>query len=1123
MEATGGADETPAVQETHIPASTTLPSYTQSAQLPTSTPKQLASRPSPAALDDEVAPTTASPAIRRPKPPTKGILKPPPPPARPTLGNKLRDMVMGSVNVVGGSAKSLFDPADPDPAGYRTIAAATSPAASSSSTSGSVSAAVGGTLNAISGRFGLGLGRFSSAISQNGLNTPPTSPLPPKSVPLPDQQVITPISEKSRQKQPLRRATFVLPALSITYPISSLGAPWSGKVEEDRKRIESSHRSLLSTTTGPEYWTSQRLVTLYESACRGREERPRIGVVRALETLSQPPKPRHVHLILVSFDTLPSLQPQSTQPPSQPHPHSLEAPFNRHTAEAFADVLSAEWGLSELNLENGVLDSEEALKPILHALLISGTLSSLSLAGNRKMRSAGWKLVASFVKRARSLRYINLSDTTWDRKSIESLTQAVSQTHGLSPVSSISPPVENGHALGDPNYGCVVPAAPLLKEDDETLPASLQTLRMDGCGLKGAVLEALGEIGPLGAVALAIMIRDYPDSVQSSLSTLSPTPPTVPADYPSSPSPVPYAARKKPLPTEAPLPPIPLVVTSSTGGITSRTLPEGYKPPLPPKIDNGIVTTTNAEGKLSMVDLGGASMALQRSVRALDGVERIGRLLTLDLKGNEIKSGVGYIAQVLKRNRTLKVLNLCDNRIESSGLAAIAEALIAALRTTFTVNTSLKRLFLAETGLTTEGAISLAEFLPETKTLLHLDLTSNPGVETAGILALSVGLRANTLIRCLDLSIPPNNSDLAELSQSILQSCIRNTETAVGANGIKNQDAIWGPIKKSALVRQVKEADELRAERSREETVRSPEGVAREYVYTLRPERVLVVSEETARDLGKWFDAGRLAASKGHHAWEPGQLPRDDFVPLLERAKALRERLVDQVQETADSTQLERLLSLNDLLTSQIDQSTTFTPPARLLLPSQIVPLMNSPLRINPTFSGVASPSTPNRLPQTRRHMRIPSSEISSPNFSIGDSDNDSDAEEVDVARIAAPRQISRPLIGILLDGEEREKAMSRAEKEIERSLEEGMMDVNSPVDKASRAWVEEEGEIFRKGTKLGVADEEEVEEKEDVSGEELRKETEVARSPTRRTIPVEEEGEQEAEREDQGKDDMTI
>jgi protein phosphatase 1 regulatory subunit 37 len=41
-----------------------------------------------------------------------------------------------------------------------------------------------------------------------------------------------------------------------------------------------------------------------------------------------------------------------------------------------------------------------------------------------------------------------------------------------------------------------------------------------------------------------------------------------------------------------------------------------------------------------------------------------------------------------------------------------------------------------------------------------------------------------------------------------------------------------------------------------------------------------------------------------------------------------------------------------------------------------------------------------------------------------------------------------------------------------------------SPVERASRAWVEEEGEIFRKGTKLGVVDDDEEE-----SGEQLKQE----------------------------------
>jgi protein phosphatase 1 regulatory subunit 37 len=94
---------------------------------------------------------------------------------------------------------------------------------------------------------------------------------------------------------------------------------------------------------------------------------------------------------------------------------------------------------------------------------------------------------------------------------------------------------------------------------------------------------------------------------------------------------------------------------------------------------------------------------------------------------------------------------------------------ITTLRTSFTVNANLKRLFLSNTSLTTEGAIALAEFLPEARHLLHLDLTDNRGIEVAGIMALAVGLRKNTLIRCLDLSIMFNNEQLAGLSQDILQ------------------------------------------------------------------------------------------------------------------------------------------------------------------------------------------------------------------------------------------------------------------------------------------------------------------------------------------------------------------
>lgn len=153
--------------------------------------------------------------------------------------------------------------------------------------------------------------------------------------------------------------------------------------------MEARQRLLLSTASGANYWTSIRLIKLYESACRGREEKPRLGIIRALQAIPPHPKPRALHLIVHEV--------QNDR--ASPAPYPLDRPLNRYGAEAFADVLAVEWALSELKLERGVAETVEALKPILHALLVSGTLPSLSLAGNKRIKAEGWYLVAEFLKR----------------------------------------------------------------------------------------------------------------------------------------------------------------------------------------------------------------------------------------------------------------------------------------------------------------------------------------------------------------------------------------------------------------------------------------------------------------------------------------------------------------------------------------------------------------------------------------------------------------------------------------------------------------------------------------------------------------------------------------------------
>lgn len=167
------------------------------------------------------------------------------------------------------------------------------------------------------------------------------------------------------------------------------------------------------------------------------------------------------------------------------------------------------------------------------------------------------------------------------------------------------------------------------------------------------------KIGPLGGVALALMIRDYPEgsiltSALSSNTNVSPSPSLLSLDSAAQTPYTPRVRRTVNLQSadESPLPPIPRVTSSAAGGITTRTVPEGYKAPSTARPGSvlgleGGVNVTPVEGKMSNSESGGASIALQRSVRALDGVERIGRLLTLDLKGNDIKVSQSAITRNL--------------------------------------------------------------------------------------------------------------------------------------------------------------------------------------------------------------------------------------------------------------------------------------------------------------------------------------------------------------------------------------------------------------------------------------------------------------------------------------------
>jgi len=546
----------------------------------------------------------------------------------------------------------------------------------------------------------------------------------------------------------------------------------------------------------------------------------------------------------------------------------------------------------------------QTLKPLLHALLISGSLPTLSLASNRKIKFNGWKYIAIFMRRARALRYLDLSENNINKAALDQLVQAIAKdetslqithpkdsseskptksssnsngkarqideediststsTSNVNQSTNSSPATTSEEHFDDFDNEALMPSAPLLRSvssSDAPPNSTIISLRLENCGLKTNSLETLAQgvrtsdlrhlslrrnrIGQMGAVALAGMLKDHPDSRSSingenenrfglngngaanangspqlnrlpnSASPSSSTNnPTRSSTFPDGKSNQRSTANSAPSTkgrfssddySSPVLPDLPVITSSPAGGITSRRLPvspserdgssyleaSAESGPISPalisplqELDRQLTASEREQIKSEAPSRMSEEEAIslyqaKRTKRLLKDLPRIGNLLTLDLKSNDIRNGVVYLSQVLKKNRTLRVLNLSDNNIEMSGLIHIAEALkinetletldishnpcagpglegITRLRTAFTLNSNLKRLFLNDTDLSSEGAIALAEFLPEAKSLIHLDLTENFGIDIAGVMALAVSVKMNQSLRCLDLNIP---------------------------------------------------------------------------------------------------------------------------------------------------------------------------------------------------------------------------------------------------------------------------------------------------------------------------------------------------------------------------------
>lgn len=425
-------------------------------------------------------------------------------------------------------------------------------------------------------------------------------------------------------------------------------------------------------------------------------------------------------------------------------------------AVALADMLCAPTGVQVLRFDRCGLDTD-AVRALAAAVFASHSVHTLSLADNPGIQTRGWRAVGALVQDDRVLRHLDLSH------------------HALSTSSwrAVLSPLTRGHS-------------------------TLQSLRLDHSALRPAHLECVAEavrasslqhvslrhngLGDGSAPRLSRMLMDWDEHARPAIEDIERVGVvTVPA-------------------------------TDDLYGDESQlhvitSLLHGHDAPHAP--------SRRHERREAII---ARAQAFQH---ALSDIPARGHLLTLDLRGNALHdTDAAILATALRRNRTLRVCSLADNHITPHGLACIADALrynttletldlssnpcggpaldgVLRLRVALAVHPRLKRVVFADTQLAAEGALVLAECLPDAEHLVHLDLTRNP-LGLVGMLGLAAGTRRNASLRCLDVSLE-DDPDFVEAARDVYTHCARNTHTALAhaPPGVHVQR----PLDKSALAR----------------------------------------------------------------------------------------------------------------------------------------------------------------------------------------------------------------------------------------------------------------------------------------------------------------------------------
>ncbi|KAN0113124.1 RNI-like protein [Hyaloscypha variabilis] len=195
---------------------------------------------------------------------------------------------------------------------------------------------------------------------------------------------------------------------------------------------------------------------------------------------------------------------------------------------------------------------------------------------------------------------------------------------------------------------------------------------------------------------------------------------------------------------------------------------------------------------------------------------RDGKCEGLDLGGNDLKDQLGVIADALTEQNALYALSLADCNLTPESLWALFPALaklnnfrfidlsqnhglfdsepsaLSLLRRYLPKLPTLKRIHLTDVSMTPEQAIALAEILPESPNLAHVNLLENPQLaaladardeasqeESCALYAsLMAAVRVSQTIICIDIEVPsPESSEVVKaLAKQVVAYCLWNME-----------------------------------------------------------------------------------------------------------------------------------------------------------------------------------------------------------------------------------------------------------------------------------------------------------------------------------------------------------